>query len=190
MSEERWRCFVAVPVGQEVRAGLRAAADAWCAIDDAAAFRWTAPEMLHLTVAFLGDLEPSSVPALSGQLAEVAARHRRITAQVGAFGAFPTPGRARVLWCGLDEPSGRLLQLAADATHALGIEARQPYRPHITIARAKRDPVDVRLWLSKASLPPHGVPVDRMDLMRSHLGMTPTRYELLTSAPLGVPLRA
>jgi 2'-5' RNA ligase len=47
--------------------------------------------------------------------------------------------------------------------------------------------VDLRSWLASASAPEGELVADRIQLMRSHLGRGPARYETLAAMKLGVP---
>ena len=85
----------------------------------------------------------------------------RCRCATGGLGAFPSPGSARVLWYGVADPDGRLAALAGDLTGALGLDGRGPFRPHVTLARARREPVDLRRWLGAAASAPEGVLVGR-----------------------------
>lgn len=57
MTHERWRCFVAVPIDEDVRLALAAAAVPSRAHAD---LRWVPAGSWHLTLAFLGSIEPSA----------------------------------------------------------------------------------------------------------------------------------
>ena len=65
MSDERWRCFVAVPIGEALRRDLAAAVEGWRIRPDLAGLRWTEPQSWHVTLAFLGPIEASSVTGLT-----------------------------------------------------------------------------------------------------------------------------
>jgi 2'-5' RNA ligase len=116
MPEERWRCFVAVPIGEELRASLTSYVEQLRRSPLADAWRWTDPASWHITLAFLGDIAPSSVPVVADALREVAARHTVFTVPTGGLGVFPSSQRPRVLWYGLEDLEGRLAALAADAS--------------------------------------------------------------------------
>lgn len=186
MTNDRWRCFVAVPIGDRLRADLRMAVDAWRGLQD---LRWTDPEGWHVTLAFLGSIEAASVPGLVEGLVPVAEMHPAKTFRTGGLGAFPTPARARVAWYGVQDEEGRLARLARDIAVALDLDGSQSFRPHLTLARAPRRPADVRSWLASASAPEGVLDIDRVDLMRSHVGARPARYETLATISLGVPAR-
>jgi 2'-5' RNA ligase len=185
MSDAPWRCFVAVPLGDDVRAALGAAVDGWRALDDLAGLRWANAAGWHLTLAFLGVVDPGTVPAIEAAVAATAARHRPWRARTGGLGGFPSAARARVAWYGVADPDGRMAMLATDLHAALGMDVPGPFRAHVTLARARRDPVDLRGWIAAASDPQGELRVDRLELMRSHLGGGPARYETLATAALG-----
>ena len=187
MSDERWRCFVAIPIGETLRDDLGAAVDEWRGREDLAGLRWTDANGWHMTLAFLGSIDAGSVPLVVERLATVAEAHQATRSTTGGLGAFPTPARARVAWYGIGDGHGRLARLAADVAVGLGLDTSRPLRPHLTLARARREPVDLRSWLASASAPDGVLAADRVELMRSHIGRGPARYETLAAITLGVP---
>ena len=98
MSAERWRCFVAIPIGDALREDLRTAVAGWRDHDDLAGLRWTDADAWHVTLAFLGSIDAASVPEVVGRLATVAEAHPATRSTTGGLGGFPTPARARVAW--------------------------------------------------------------------------------------------
>ena len=185
MTDAPWRCFVAVPLGDDVRAALGAAVEGWRARDDLAGLRWAHPGGWHLTLAFLGAVDPGQVPAIEAAMTATAARHSPWRARTGGLGGFPSAARARVTWYGVADPESRMAILATDLHGALGLDVRGPFRAHVTLARGRRDPVDLRTWIAATSAPEGELRVDRLELMRSHLGGGPARYETLATAALG-----
>lgn len=186
---ERWRCFVAVPLDVSVRAALERARESWLERPDLDGLRWSDPASWHLTLAFLGDVDASDISEIAGAAGAVAGRHGPMRLPAGGVGAFPVPARARVAWYGIGDPRSRLAGLARDLGDALRVEVGDPFRPHITLARARRDPVDLRRWLADAAeTAPSTIAVQRIELMRSHRGSGPAAYETLVSMPLtGAP---
>jgi 2'-5' RNA ligase len=185
MNAERWRCFVAVPIGEGLRGELAAAVDGWRVRPGLAGLRWTDPAGWHVTLAFLGSIDASSVPELAARLEPIRDRApMRLAA--GGLGAFPSRARARVAWYGIADPDRRLAQLAADVARALDLDLGAPFRGHVTLARARKEPIDLRPWLAWASAPVGELVVERVELMRSHTGRGPARYETLATMRLGV----
>ncbi len=182
---ELWRCFVAVMLGDDLRASLADAVEEWRGRSAEGALRWTDPDGWHLTLAFLGATDPARVPALVEALATAASTAEASSLDTAGLGAFPSRGRARVLWYGIDDGDGALRRLAAAVRSALVMPAGEPFRAHVTLARARTDPVDLGPFL-RSAVAPHGVlEVTELHLLRSHLGRGPARYESLAAVPLG-----
>jgi len=185
-----WRCFVAVPIGSELRRALGAAVEEWRAPPEASDLRWADPGSWHLTLAFLGATDPSRVPAITQALEAIAGEGEPFTVTCGGIGAFPSPRRARVVWYGVTDGAERLAELAADVSAAVGLDVARPFHGHVTLGRARGErPLDVT-WLTAETPPEGSVTVDRIELMRSHLGSGPARYETVASVPLGAPVHA
>ena len=184
---EQWRCFVAVPLGASLRSALAEAVDAWRGQPPADGLRWADPGGWHLTLAFIGSIPVGSVADVSRAVGEVAATHRATRVETGRLGVFHRAGSVRTLWYGVSDPDGVLSALAGDLARALGLPGDEPYRPHVTLARARQRPVDLRGWIEPASLgtPAGQLEVEAVHLLRSHLGTGPARYETLASFALG-----
>ena len=181
---ERWRCFVAAPIPPGLRASLAKVVAPWGADP---ALRWSAPESWHLTLAFLGAVDPKTVDEVRARASEVAGRHAAMRLVAGGIGAFPSASRARVVWYGVQDHDGRLAALAGDLARSLRLDAESPFRAHVTLARVRRGSADLRGWLAEASAssPAGMLDVRQLDLMRSHLGQGAPRYETLATMALG-----
>ncbi len=103
--------------------------------------RWVSPEQIHLTLAFLGEVEDSTLESLNMNLALIHQPDFRL--YVSGTGCFPDSRRPRVLWMGL-EPQPHLETLAAMVRKSVlscGIQLEErPFSPHITLARLKLSP--------------------------------------------------
>ena len=184
MTNERWRCFVALPISDDLRHELGVAVDRWRPRHDLAGLRWMPSSGWHVTLAFLGDLPPSRVPEIERTLVGVAARHEPMSLTTGGLGGFPRPQAAKVAWYGVDGAARRVSALAGDVAAALGMGETRPFHPHLTLARAVGAPADLRAWISDGGAPDGTLAVDRMLLMRSHLGRQGATYETLASITL------
>lgn len=160
----------------------------------AAEFRWTLPEHLHVTLAFLAEVADRHLDELVERLERAGRRRTAFPARIAGGGAFPNPGRARVLWAGLDLDDAGRTQLDRMAMGARAAASRtgiavdgQRFRPHVTLARLGR-PAEVSSWvrlLDGYAGPPWAV--DRMTLVASYLGEGPQRrprYETVAEVPL------
>ena len=180
---DRWRCFVGVPLSDEIREPLRRRVDAWRSELDA---RWTDPAGWHCSLHFIGDVDASRVGALGTALADAVGSRPRFTVHTGGLGAFPSASRARVLYYGIEDADGRLRQLAAAAAavrSAGGNRADPSFRAHVTLARLRR-PASVEAWLEGRRAPAGRLDVAEACLMRSRLGTGPARYDRLACFPL------
>lgn len=104
--------------------------------------RWVRPEGIHLTLKFLGDTPVEQVDQVKAALAEAAAKAGPFRVTVRGLGCFPNTRRPRVLWVGLEEPSGALQGLR-DAVEAhvapLGFPTEgRSFSPHLTLGRVQR----------------------------------------------------
>lgn len=183
-SAERWRCFVAVPLDDALRIALERAVGTWRERPDLHGLRWVPPPAWHLTLAFVGDVAPQWVATARPGLDEVAARHAPMRLPAGGVGAFPDDRAARVAWYGVGDDAGALDRLATDVAGALNIRPDRPLVPHVTLGRARGALLDLRRWLVDAHAPDGLLAVERLLLMRSHLGRGPAAYETLASIPL------
>lgn len=142
------RLFVAVSVGEEVRA---AAARAHAVIEGALQqlrgpvprLVWVLPPSLHLTLKFLGEQPDARVPGFLEAIQDpypVAP----FTVTWRGLGAFPSRRRPRVLWLGVTDGAGELGQLEVEVARRCGTlmpgeatEDAKPFHPHLTLARLK-----------------------------------------------------
>lgn len=162
---------------------------------DAAPFRWSVSEQLHVTLAFLAEVPDRSLDELVERLGRAASRRTPVATAVAGGGAFPNAGRARVLWAGLDLDDhgrtevGRMATGARAAASKSGIAVDgQRFRPHVTLARLKR-PQEVSSWvrLLDGYRGPAWTTV-AWTLVASHLGEGPRnrpRYEVVETFEVG-----
>jgi 2'-5' RNA ligase len=185
--ERPWRCFVAVPIGEELRTDLAAAVQHLRDADPErdAAFRWTDPPGWHVTLAFLGATPADAVPRIVDAMRSAALGTGPFRVASGGLGAFPSPRRARVIWYRVLDAERRLVSLARSVRRELAMDDGGPFRAHLTLARARAErgsALDAALLA--ADLPQGEIPVDRIVLYRSHLGRGPAQYESVAEAPL------
>jgi len=131
------RVFLAVELSSTVRDRIAVLHDEWKARIWSA--RWVRPENLHLTLRFLGEVEPSVVAALVETLPESVRDCRPFSLSLRGGGCFPNAKRPRVVWVGVDpvpDELGRLRRAVDKAVrrHGFGPEGRG-FDPHLTIAR-------------------------------------------------------
>jgi 2'-5' RNA ligase len=202
--EQRWaapvdepgtlRLFFAVPVSDEARAGVAQLIEQvqGSVGDGTARIRWVRVDGLHLTLRFLGPTPEDRRAPLEAAADRIAAAAAPFEVRLAGAGAFPSLGRPRSLWVGVDEGADRLAELAdrlTEAAGACGLELEtRPFAPHLTVARTdgvRLGPAAAQALLEAAATLDIRFTVDRLVLFRSRLGGGPARYEALHEAPLG-----
>ena len=133
------RIFIAVPLDHAL---ARAVETAERQLEAAGVvLKWIAPDNLHLTLRFLGEISPPQLTrarrAARAAVEGVEAFQIRIT----GIGAFPTVRRPRVVWVGVAEGAEKLVDLAHRLDDALARERfpkeSRAFHPHLTLARIK-----------------------------------------------------
>jgi len=185
---------VALDPDAEARAGS-AAAIAWLRRAGMAVpgLRFVDPEAVHLTLRFLGNVPEEQVEGLAAAVAATAAGGPALRLQVRGLGAFPSPGRAQTVWLGVAGDLAPLEALAATLDRHLArlgfTEEARRFRPHLTVARARRGAhgLAAALAAGSAALAPISWHATTLTLFESHLGRDGARHLPLLRAPLGVP---
>ena len=103
--------------------------------------RWLPPESVHLTLVFLGAVPDGSVPALEQAFAPVCARHPSMALTLAGVETFGSSRSPRVLATTLGGEVEALHALVTDARRVaetiVPLEPERPFRPHLTVARAR-----------------------------------------------------
>lgn len=154
--------------------------------------RWVRPANLHLTLAFLGELEEARLRGLGDALTEASGAGAPFRLQLRGSGCFPPSGKARVAWIGFrDSPEVVALQgaLASALQARVGFEPeRRPYRPHLTVCRCSPPwPSSAARTWSQALDGSLGeaFPVDSISLIQSRLKPTGPSHSTLHRSRLG-----
>jgi 2'-5' RNA ligase len=134
-----WRSFIAVELSTEIAEGVRRIQAGLR--DCAKGVSWVRPEGIHLTLKFLGDVDPGRVEGIASTAEASVKTIGPFTTRIKGCGGFPNARNPRVIWIGVEEPSGLLTELQAKV--AQGMEelgfAREgrAYTPHLTIGRLR-----------------------------------------------------
>jgi RNA 2',3'-cyclic 3'-phosphodiesterase len=176
------RVFCAVELPPEVRALAAAHAARLRERESEARASWPRAENLHLTLKFLGEIEPARAEALSGAAARAAIGVRPFDLTIEGAGAFPARGLPRVLWLGVVDSSGELARLQSkleeECAGAGFAREERPFHPHLTLARI-RAPQGARGLArlhEEAGFEAIEFPVTDLVVMRSELGPGGSRY--------------
>lgn len=134
------RAFVAIEIPKEIkseiakiqsdlrRAGLGA--------------KWVKPENVHLTVAFLGSINPEQITVVKKVVNKVNQRLNPIKLTLSEISAFPNFNFARVIFVGLSGQIETLNKIAKEAREELKAKKiwfdEKPFVAHLTLGRLKK----------------------------------------------------
>jgi RNA 2',3'-cyclic 3'-phosphodiesterase len=187
------RLFVAVPLDDGARAAVEAIVDRVRASEPAGrGVRWVRLDGLHLTLRFLGPTSETRIAELHEVIHAAANAHGPIQLRISGSGAFPSSGRPRALWLGVEDERGGLSGLAGRLDDALAgagwAREERPFRPHLTLARAdgvRAGPATVAALAEAARDVAIDARVERIVLFESVTGGGPARYVSRAEAALG-----
>jgi 2'-5' RNA ligase len=133
------RTFLALPLDEVI---VRRLTEAQRSLSSAGArVRWVALENLHLTVKFLGDVIDEDLDKVCRTAEEIASQTQPFEFSIKGLSSVPPAGQMRMVWAGVDEPTGRLEKMHSimeEAYARLGFRAEnRAYRPHLTLGRVK-----------------------------------------------------
>ena len=128
------RLFIAIEIPEEIK-------DYLCVIqreiiDSKNKIRLVNKDSMHLTLKFLGEVQPDKVEILNKNLKEI--QFKPFSVNLDAIGVFPSEDYIRVVWAGL-KPEERVLELQKNIDESLKklFRKEKDFRPHLTIARVK-----------------------------------------------------
>ncbi len=187
------RSFIAIEVPAEIQ---NAIAQSLAPLQKALPkplIRWVAPQNVHLTLKFLGDVSPANLERMADVLKMEAGAHQAFIMSVGGIGAFPNARRPRVIWIGLEAPPllAALHRGVEAASATLGYPAEdRPFSPHLTVGRVGQNASGADLHrihaaLEEAKVGPLGqVRVDAIHIFKSDLLPGGSVYTQLYALPL------
>ncbi len=183
------RAFVAIELPRAVREKLaRLMERGKTALPKA---RWVNPDLLHITLVFLGESSENDLSALEVALRSVFRRHEIFDLELFRGDTFPPRRSARVAWVGV-EGSNLLVELQEEVALSIGrVLGRAPekraFHAHVTVARCRQP------WKRYAVSRYQDLMADfsgrfRVEggvLMASQLGKAGARYTRVCTFPMG-----
>lgn len=155
--------------------------------------RWVDPSGIHLTLAFLGELNDEQLAKTVTAAQDAAVAVNPFSYRLSGLGTFGPQRQPRVLWMGVSEPSGSLSVLHQALTLALEKQGfpgeERPFSPHLTLARikARLTPEQLQLLqqlLSRYQFPSSPYHVTHLSVMKSELSRSGARYTCLQAYEL------
>jgi len=182
------RSFIAINLPSSVKERVELVHKEWDALSPHV--RWVAPQNVHVTLKFLGDVAEERVTVIGDALDRMVASFPPFGFTVTSFGVFPDLRYPRVVWLGIGEGADQVsaLQATVEAEmERLGFAPeRKPFRSHVTVGRMK-SPRGRRVlaeFLQSDARIEERVEVRDIALMKSELRPTGPIYSLLRAARL------
>ncbi len=176
------RLFVGIDLNPQARAACARISEELRETGFAA--KYEAAEKLHVTLAFLGFVEPSRYEEIVSTLVVAAMRSNTFSFLLDKLGAFPHERKPRVVYIGAREQGAPFRTLAGElrnAYAALDFEFRNDAVAHVTIAKVKK----AKRPLPLIELAPIPLEVRELVLFESlpNPAHRTSRYERLLTAP-------
>src|ERR1700730_3564412 len=186
------RTFIALELNESLQRYLGSVIDQ--AKQELPALHWVAPAGIHLTLAFLGELNDEQL-ASARQAAQAPGQHiQPFEYRLKGLGIFGSTLQPRVIWMGIEDlPSAQLHGSPLEQLHrALNRELerrnfevdKRPFSPHLTLARVKhslspQEQQSLQRLLHKKQPPSALYPVNSLNVMKSELSGTGAKYTCL-----------
>ncbi len=184
------RLFIGVEVDDNVKARAAAiGAELREKLGRRLTARWIAPENLHITLWFIGEVRDDDRAAAIIDAIRMPFPLPPFDLELRGAGGFPPHGAPRVLWIGVARGQDSMLGVCNELAvrlQPLGIEPeRRAYSAHLTIARVKEcRSRHVRDILEGFDADAGSCRIDAVTVFRSRLSPKGAAYEPLLRVPL------
>jgi len=103
--------------------------------------RWTRISSIHLTLKFLGEVDPAVIPEMAESLRAASRQIETLSLRLSGLGCFPNPRNPRIVWCGIQGNTVALSHLqktVESVCNEYGFPSEnRPFQPHLTLGRPK-----------------------------------------------------
>lgn len=162
------RTFIAIEISEDIKKVL---AQIESHLKYAGAdVKWVKPEIIHLTLKFLGEISEKKCDEVKIALDDIAESARSFELSIKDVGAFPKIEHPKVIWVGLDNGAKESKDLVSRIDEALSkigfIKEERPFSPHLTIGRvrssANRDKLAEKMSSVSANFQASAVPIHKV----------------------------
>ncbi len=133
------RTFLAIQIPDRILMAIKEEQETWKALGPGP--RWVKPQLMHITLKFLGEISQSKVQEVIQVTQECVKGYKGFSLSLENKGVFPNFRRPRVFWIGV---AGQIIPLATlhkELDNRLSVLGFPPeereFRPHLTVARIK-----------------------------------------------------
>ena len=155
--------------------------------------RWVRPENIHLTLKFLGDVNPDAVDGIGDAMIRAADGIPSLVLSVKGIGVFPGAKRPRVIWVGLEGDTRSLFALQDHMEEKLAEvgfpKDKRSFKAHLTLGRIKQavNPAVIHQMMNQyAGLSSEGFTCRQVILFKSDLKPSGAVYSKLKQVNFGM----
>jgi len=188
---EKIRSFIAIELPPEIKLELARLQDR-LKEDGQPRIKWVNPQGIHLTLKFLGSIDPATISSITKAMTDAAANTPPFTLELRQPGAFPGLERVQVVWVGLGgelEVLKNMQQNLESRLAELGFPPeKRAFKPHLTLARLGEEATAQQrrrlgeLIAGTGFETSQKIKADGINLMRSQLIRTGAIYSRIGSA--------
>lgn len=176
------RVFIAINLPDGAKEKLLAYKNKWPEVPA----KWTTPENLHITLAFLGNTSNQELAEVCELMQQVGERCKPFSVDIQHIAYGPDARRPRMIWA-LIEKSPELLNLQKDVEKTLGQGSDKKFFPHLTLARLKAFELQRMEWEEIPQINEEislSFTVSSIEVMESELKRSGPRYTICQSVLL------
>ncbi len=132
------RTFIAANISNELRGSIeKLQSELKRRVKDVRSIKWVKPQLIHLTLKFLGEVDESRTEEICQAVEIVCQGVKSFELEFTKLGSFGRP--PKVIWLGIEKQIVELQKLAGDLENAfeeLGFDKEgRDFSPHLTLAR-------------------------------------------------------
>jgi len=187
-----WRSFFAVELNKEIEEGIRKVQEVLKG--RVGGVRWVRPEGIHLTLKFLGEVDPDRIKEIVRKAQEAVKGVGPFKIRIRGVSGFPSAKNPRVIWIGVEDQSGLLRELqmrVEKGLEELGFKREERgYTPHLTLGRLRSGKEKGAITEALKDIGDSDLgtmEIGEITLFRSQLKPTGAEYTKLKNIPLEVP---
>lgn len=186
------RTFIAIELPQQIKNKL---AELQALLKQTGAdVKWVAPQNIHLTLKFLGDIDVAKSAKITAIIEEITRSSKQFPISLSLLGAFPKIEFPRIIWVAIEKGDKEVKVLAEkleERLAKLGIpKEERNFSSHITIGRVRsllnKDKLVMALKEAESYCAGKNIEftATRITLLKSTLSPTGPFYEALQEASI------
>lgn len=185
------RSFISIPITPAITSAAVKMIKKLKPLDDG--IKWVPVDNLHLTLKFLGEVDNVEIPDVCKAIRKVTDTIEPFELSFAGTGGFPNAEKPRILYAGVQDPTGNLVAMVSGLETELADLGFKPeprdYTPHLTLGRtrssSRRAGAELVTGMQEMSdLFLGDMVVDEVHLMASFLDKSGPTYQVMDTIEL------